>query len=113
MKQRWMRIVWPLPLRAAVLELVAFAFVAPQGLRWLHGRLDVSWQAAYAAALFLFWAVTAASRTLRTMLFISPFEVNRSPTPSCERPDTCKVQSKLPYPPLHSHSRKETRHEHF
>jgi hypothetical protein len=78
---------------AAVLELVVFAFVDPQDLHWLHGTHEISRQAAYTAAFFLFWAATALSGTLTTLLSMSPFEVNRCPKPVCERPDTCKVQN--------------------
>lgn len=96
MKQRLMWIVWPSFLMAAILELVVFAFVDPQDLHWLHGPMEISRQAAYTAGFFLFWAVTAVSGALTTLLSMSPFEVNRCPMPSCERPDTCKVQSKQP-----------------
>jgi hypothetical protein len=58
--------------------------------------MEISRQAAYTAGFFLFWAVTAASGALTTLLSMSPFEVNRCPMPSCERPETCKVQSKQP-----------------
>jgi hypothetical protein len=93
MKQRLMWIAWPSFLMAAVLELVVFAFVDPQDLHWLRGTIEISRQAAYTAGFFLFWAATALSGTLTTLLSMSPFEVNRCPMPMCERPDTCKVQS--------------------
>jgi hypothetical protein len=93
MKQRLMWIAWPSFLTAAVLELVVFAFVDPQDLHWLHGTNEISRQAAYTSGFFLFWAATALSGTLTTLLSMSPFEVNRCPMPMCERPDTCKVQN--------------------
>ena len=93
MKQRLMWIAWPSFLMAAVLELVVFAFVDPQDLHWLHGTNEISRQAAYTVGFFVFWAATALSGTLTTLLSMSPFEVNRCPMPMCERPDTCKVQS--------------------
>ena len=96
MKQRWMWIVWPSFLMAAILELVVFALVDPQDLHGLHGPLGLSRQAAYTAGFFLFWAATAATAALTTLLSLSPFELNRCPMPRCERPDSCQVQAKKP-----------------
>jgi len=96
-KKRLMWILWPSFLIAAILEMVVFAFVDPQDLHWMHRTLDIGPKAAYSAGFFFFWAATSLSGALTTLLSMSPFEVNRCPTPACERPDTCQVQkNKLP-----------------
>jgi hypothetical protein len=93
MTKRMMWIAWPSFLMAAFLELVVFAFVDPQDLHWMQGSLDISRQTAYTAGFFIFWASTALTAALTTLLSMSPFEVNRCPMPVCERPETCKVQN--------------------
>jgi len=96
MKQRLMWIVWPSFLMAAILELAVFALVDPQDLHWMNSPIEISRYTAYTVGFFLFWVGTAASGALTTLLSMSPFEVNRCPKPSCERPDTCQVQQNQP-----------------
>lgn len=91
MKQRLMWIAWPSFLVAAILELIVFSFVDPQDMHWLSSTEEISRQAAYTVAFFVFWACTALSAALTTLLSMSPFEVNRCPMPVCERPETCRV----------------------
>lgn len=88
--QRWMSIAWPAFLVAAVLEMIVFAMVDPGDLHWFGGGpLDLSRQAIYTLAFFVFWGVTMASSALTTLLAMSPFEVNRCPVPEAEQPQHC------------------------
>ena len=87
--QRWMWIAWPAFLVAALLEMLVFAFVDPSELHWQGQALDLSRQAIYTLAFFVFWAVTMLSSALTTLLAMSPFEVNRCPVPMNERPRDC------------------------
>ena len=94
--QRWMWIAWPAFLVAAVLEMVVFAMVDPGDLHWFGSPLDLSRQAIYTLAFFVFWGVTMASSALTTLLSMSPFEVNRCPVPDQDRPDDCRKTPSCP-----------------
>jgi len=87
--QRWMWIAWPAFLVAGVLEMIVFAMVDPSDLHWFGQPLNLSRQAVYTLAFFVFWGVTMASSALTTLLALSPFEVNRCPVPVEERPGDC------------------------
>lgn len=87
--QRWMWIAWPAFLVAGVLEMIVFALVDPSDLHWFGQPLNLSRQAVYTLAFFVFWGVTMASSALTTLLAQSPFEVNRCPVPADERPGDC------------------------
>lgn len=87
--QRWMWIAWPAFLVAGVLEMIVFAMVDPSDLHWFGQPLNLSRQAVYTLAFFVFWGVTMASSALTTLLAFSPFEVNRCPVPVEERPGDC------------------------
>ena len=87
--QRWMWIAWPAFLVAAVLEMIVFAMVDPGDLHWFGSPVELSRQAIYTLAFFVFWGITMASSALTTLLSMSPFEVNRCPVPEAERPQDC------------------------
>jgi hypothetical protein len=87
--QRWMWIAWPAFLMAAVLEMLVFAFVDPSALHWQGQGLNLSREAIYTLAFFVFWGATMLSSALTTLLALSPFEVNRCPVPVGERPRDC------------------------
>lgn len=87
--QRWMWIAWPAFLMAAVLEMIVFAMVDPSDLHWFGQPLEMSRQAVYTMAFFVFWVVTMVSSSLTALLSMSPFEVNRCPVPLEERPRDC------------------------
>lgn len=87
--QRWMWIVWPAFLMAAILEMLVFAFVDPSELHWQGSGLNLSAAAIYTLAFFAFWVATVASSALTTLLAMSPFEVNRCPVPVGSRPADC------------------------
>jgi hypothetical protein len=75
--QKMMWIAWPAFLLAGVIEMVVFALVDPQSLHWFGQPLDLSREAVYTLAFFVFWALTMASSALTALLAMSPFEVNR------------------------------------
>jgi hypothetical protein len=87
--QRWMWIVWPAFLIAAVLEMLVFAFVDPSEMHWQGQSLGLSREAIYTLTFFVFWGATVLSSALTSLLSMSPFEVNRCPVPAGERPAAC------------------------
>ncbi|MEZ5665384.1 MAG: hypothetical protein R3E94_17910 [Burkholderiaceae bacterium] len=87
--QRLMWIAWPAFLVAGVLEMLVFAMVDPGDLHWAGGNLELSRQAVYTVAFFVFWLMAMASSALTTLLAMSPFEVNRCPVPPDQRPADC------------------------
>jgi hypothetical protein len=92
--QRLMWIAWPAFLVAGVLEMLVFAVVDPQDMQWFGRPIELSRQGIYTVSFFVFWAVTAASSALTTLLSLSPFEVNRCPLEPTARPDGCPKQEK-------------------
>ncbi len=89
LSQRLMWIAWPAFLMAGVLEVLVFAMVDPQDLRWFGQALELSRQGVYTLSFFIFWSITMLSSGLTTLLAMSPFEVNRCPLPATERPIGC------------------------
>lgn len=87
--QRLMWIAWPAFLVAGVMETLVFALVDPADLHWAGAGLGWSREAVYTVAFFVFWALTALSSSLTTLLSMSPFEVNRCPVPCDQRPSDC------------------------
>ncbi|QCB45115.1 hypothetical protein [Hydrogenophaga sp. PAMC20947] len=87
--KRWMWIMWPAFLMAAVLEMLVFAFVDPSEMHWQGQSLSLSREAIYTGAFFIFWMATMLSSALTTLLAMSPFEVNRCPVPEQDRPREC------------------------
>jgi hypothetical protein len=76
--QRLMSILWSAFLMAAVLEMVVFALVDPESLRWFGGdALELSPRAVYTLAFFLFWAIAAVGGALAVLLCASSGEINR------------------------------------
>lgn len=92
LSQRMMWIAWPAFLMAGVLEMLVFAMVDPQDLRWFGQAIQLSRQGVYTVSFFAFWIITMLSSGLTTLLAISPFEVNRCPLPVNDRPDGCPKQ---------------------
>jgi hypothetical protein len=90
LKQRLMWILWPAFMMAGIFEILVFAMVDPQDLHWFDGQpLELSRQGVYTIAFFIFWAVISISGALTTLLAASPFEVNRCPLPTDDRPPGC------------------------
>ncbi|MDR3066050.1 MAG: hypothetical protein LBV05_11165 [Comamonas sp.] len=75
--RRWMWIVWPAFLAAAIMEMVVFAFVDPLDMRWLGASLDGSRNAVYTVAFFVFWAVSVISGMMTVMLGRSASDLNQ------------------------------------
>ncbi len=89
LSHRIMWIAWPAFLVAGVLEVLVFAMVDPQDIQWFGQPLEFSRQGVYTMAFFVFWGITMLSSGLTTLLSMSPFEVNRCPLPTDERPEGC------------------------
>ena len=77
MVARILRVLWPAFFAAGVLEMLVFAFVDPSELHWLGGdTLNLSRQATYTLAFFLFWAIVAAAGFTMQFLDRSSEELN-------------------------------------
>lgn len=74
--QRWMWIIWPSFLVAGLIEVLVFAWVDPQDLRWFSHGLQFSTKAIYTLAFFAFWAMTMLSSALTALLGLTSEEVN-------------------------------------
>ena len=75
LRHRWMSALWAAFLSAAVLEMVVFALVDPQNLRWFGGdTLDLSPRAVYTLAFFVFWIVISLGAGLAILLCSRPAE---------------------------------------
>lgn len=66
--RRWLAVLWPAFLAAAVLELVVFAWVDPEAMTALDGALGLSRTAVYSLAFFVFWAISAAAAAMAVWL---------------------------------------------
>lgn len=75
MRHRWASVLWAAFLMAGVLEMVVFALVDPESLRWFGGdTLDLEPRAVYTIAFFVFWAITAVAAGLALLLSSRPAE---------------------------------------
>ncbi len=73
LRLRTMSVLWSAFLMAAVLEMVVFALVDPDSLRWFGGAtLDLPPRAVYTLAFFVFWAVIAVGAALALLLCSRP-----------------------------------------
>jgi uncharacterized membrane protein YhaH (DUF805 family) len=76
-RRRWMAILWPAFLMAAVLEVLVFAFVDPGSLHWIGGApVEVGATTVYSLAFFGFWAVITAACAMTERLAESDIDVN-------------------------------------
>jgi len=74
----WLIVGWPAFLVAGVLEMVVFAMVDPGDLHTFGGGpVDLSPQAVYTLAFFVFWAATAVAGALTLMLARPAEDINR------------------------------------
>jgi hypothetical protein len=70
---RAMSVLWSAFLMASVLEMIVFALVDPEQLRWFGGdTLDLSPRAVYTLAFFVFWAVIAVGAAMALLLCSRP-----------------------------------------
>lgn len=86
MGQRWMAILWPAFLAAAVLEMLVFALVDPAQLQWADHAVAWPDMAVYTAAFFVFWAVALMASALTALLTLSSVELNGRPDALSGRP---------------------------
>lgn len=77
MKLKIMWIFWPAFLMACVLELLVFAVIDPQDMHWFGHPFEISRQATYALAFFVFWLVIAIAGGLTIFLSLPADEVNK------------------------------------
>jgi hypothetical protein len=75
-------LVWPSFLVACVLEVLVFAVVDPLSLHWLGQPIEVSRQAVYTLAFFVFWGATMTACGLTLYLLTPPDQVNTGRTSS-------------------------------
>lgn len=66
--QRLMAIAWPGFLVACLLEVLVFALVDPQDVRWLGQQLLSSREAVYTWTFFVFWLMAMLSSALTYLL---------------------------------------------
>jgi hypothetical protein len=74
--KRLMWVIWPAFLVAGILETLVFATVDPQDLHWAGQPLDLSRQAIYTLAFFIFWGLTTVASGLTALLAMPSEEVN-------------------------------------
>ena len=74
--QRIMWIAWPAFLVAGVLEMLVFGMADPLDMQWFGQPIEMSRQGIYTLSFFVFWAITAASSALTSLLSMSPLKVN-------------------------------------
>jgi len=73
MRHRWASVLWSAFLMAGVMEMIVFALVDPESLRWFGGdTLDLAPRAVYTIAFFVFWAVIALAAGLALLLCSRP-----------------------------------------
>ena len=71
------QILWPAFLMAGVFEVLLFAVIDPSDLHWFGAPLELSRQAVYTLAFFVFWAVALVASALTLLLSLSAGELNR------------------------------------
>ena len=78
MKERSLRILWPAFLVAGVLEMLVFAVVDPNDLRWFGGP-PIDWPAVaiYSVTFLMFWGAIATAGALTALLSLSADELNQ------------------------------------
>ncbi len=75
---KWILVLWPSFLIAAVAEIFFFTVISPQELYLFGEPVDFSPIATYSIAFFGFWAVCAASSLLTVFLKCDRCELNRA-----------------------------------
>ncbi|THF64385.1 hypothetical protein [Pseudothauera rhizosphaerae] len=74
---KWIQVLWPSFMVAAVAEAVFFTVVAPQELYWRGEPVHLSAIATYSIGFFGFWLACAASSLATIFLQRSAGEINR------------------------------------
>ena len=84
--QRYLWVLWPAFLVAAVAELLFFAIIDPMDVYVFGKPMDAGRLAIYTLGFLFFWVVAAAASVLTVFLQRSPFEVNRDASDTAARP---------------------------
>lgn len=74
--KRWMSIVWPAFMAAAVMEMLVFAAFDPDQMPWLAETVQMSRISIYSLAFFIFWAVFVMAGYLTVLLSLPREELN-------------------------------------
>ena len=75
-KLNLMWVLWPAFLAAGVLEMLVFAVIDPEDMRWMGQSLTWPRQAIYSLGFFVMWGLTAVASSLSLMLSRSSESVN-------------------------------------
>lgn len=75
-KLKLMWVLWPAFLAAGVLEMLVFAVIDPEDIRWMGQSLAWPRQAVYSVGFFVLWGLTAIASSLSLMLSRSSESVN-------------------------------------
>ena len=75
-KLHLMWVLWPAFLAAGVLEMLVFAAIDPEDMRWMGQSLTWPRQAIYSLGFFVMWGLTAVASSLSLMLSRSGESVN-------------------------------------
>ena len=75
-KLKLMWVLWPAFLAAGVLEMLVFAVIDPEDMRWMGQPLTWPRQAIYSLGFFVLWGLTAVASSLSLMLSRSGESVN-------------------------------------
>ena len=75
-KLNLMWVLWPAFLAAGVLEMLVFAVIDPEDMRWMGQYLSWPRQAIYSLGFFILWGVTALASSLSLLLSRSGELVN-------------------------------------
>ena len=75
--RHWMWVLWPSFLAAGVSEMLVFAVIDPEDMRWMGQTLTWPRQAVYSLAFFGLWGLTALACSLSLLLSRSAESVNR------------------------------------
>jgi len=68
LSRRLMTVVWPGFLVACLLELLVFALVDPQDVRWVGHQITLPREVVYTLAFFVFWVMAMLSSALTALL---------------------------------------------
>jgi hypothetical protein len=89
MIQRWIWVLWPSFVMAALGEVLFFAFFDPEDLALLGEPLGLSRMAVYSIGFFALWSLGALSSAMTCFLQRTSAEINRCPLRPRERPIGC------------------------
>jgi len=86
---RWMWIAWPAFLLAGIQEMLVFALVDPEDLKWAGAPLPLSRMGIYSIAFLVFWGLMVLATALTMLLSLSSSEVNQhgAVVPGAGQPD--------------------------